>query len=282
MNRSSIEWTDFTWNPLRGCSRVSEGCRHCYAEMLAARFSGPGMPFRGFALMTPHGPHWTGKVKLIKEQLVVPLKMVRPRKIFVNSMSDLFHEALPVPDLERICRVMVAARWHTFQVLTKRAERMAEMLAGPLHFAADSRHIWWGTSVENRKVLHRIDSLRGAPVPNRFLSIEPLLEDLGDIDLAGIHWVIVGGESGSKSRPMEADWVRSIKRQCRDHGTRFFFKQWGGVHKKDNGNLLDGRRYLQLPPFVRHAVPTRKARTAMVHELEDSFSRKHQLVSISA
>jgi protein gp37 len=237
-DRSTIEWTDATWNPVRGCTKISPGCAHCYAETFAERFRGvPGHPYeQGFDL------------RLIPEKLAEPFKWASRRRVFVNSMSDLFHEGVPDEYILRVADVMKAANWHTFQVLTKRSERMAELLRTRLRFAAELPHIWWGVSVENRKHgLPRIDHLRTAPAVVRFLSVEPLLEDLGVIDLNGIHWVIVGGESGHGARPMHADWVRSVRDQCQAAGVKFFFKQWGGVRKGKTGRELDGRTYDDQP-----------------------------------
>ena len=194
-DNSKIEWTDATWNPVRGCSKVSPGCLHCYAETFAERFRGvPGHPFEfGFDL------------RLVPEKLGDPIRWSKPKKVFVNSMSDLFHEGVPDEYIEKVCRVMLAANWHTYQILTKRADRMAALLQGKLRKAAKAAHIWWGVSVENRNHgLPRIDKLRSAKAAVAFLSIEPLLEDLGKFDLRGIDWVIVGGESGAGARPMDA------------------------------------------------------------------------------
>jgi protein gp37 len=236
--KSSIEWTDATWNPVRGCTKVSPGCTHCYAETFAERFRGvKDHPFeQGFDL------------RLVPEKLDDPLKWRTPRRIFVNSMSDLFHDAIPDEYIMSVADVMVQAGWHTYQVLTKRSARMRDLLVTRLKFAADQPHIWWGVSVENRRHgLPRIGDLQVAPASFRFLSIEPLLEDLGLIDLSGIHWVIVGGESGFGARPMKREWVVSIRRQCRQHHIPFFFKQWGGTHKSRAGRLLDGRVYDEMP-----------------------------------
>lgn len=247
--KSSIEWTDATWNPVRGCTKVSPGCARCYAETFAERFRGvEGHPFeQGFDL------------RLVPEKLDAPIGWRTPRRIFVNSMSDLFHHAVPDDYIAAVAEVMARANWHTYQVLTKRSARMRELLQNQLSFAAGQRHIWWGVSVENRRHgLPRIDDLRESPVPLRFLSVEPLLEDLGQIDLRGIHWVIVGGESGFGAREMKREWVVSIRRQCRDHGIPFFFKQWGGVHKSRAGRLLDGRAYNEmpvLPAFGQRSCP---------------------------
>jgi protein gp37 len=226
---SSIEWTDATWNPVRGCIKISPGCKHCYAETFVERFRGvPGHPYeQGFDL------------KLVPHMLSEPLRWATPKTIFVNSMSDLFQKDIPHGFIEQVGRVMQMANWHTYQVLTKRAEHMRDMLNGALASAADLDHVWWGVSVEDRKYgLPRIDALREAPAALRFLSIEPLLEDLGEIDLRGIHWVIVGGESGLGARPMKEEWVTSIRKQCEAAGVPFFFKQWGGVRKSEAGRML--------------------------------------------
>ncbi len=237
-DNSKIEWTDATWNPVRGCTKISPGCKHCYAETFAERFRGvPGHPFEfGFDL------------RLVPEKLTDPLRWATPRMIFVNSMSDLFHQNVPDSYIETVARVMMQANWHTYQVLTKRADRMRDLLRGKLIEAAQQAHIWWGVSVENRKHgLPRVAALRDSPARVRFLSIEPLLEGLGRININGIHWVIVGGESGPGARPMSAEWVRGIKAQCEKAEVPFFFKQWGGVRKKETGRELDGRTYSQFP-----------------------------------
>jgi protein gp37 len=188
-------------------------------------------------------------IRLVPEKLNEPLKWRSPRRVFVNSMSDLFHEAVPDDYIASVVDVMVQADWHTFQVLTKRSRRMRDLLRTRLRFAAAKPHIWWGVSVENRKHgLPRIDHLRSTPAAVKFLSIEPLLEDLGTINLSRIDWVIVGGESGFGARPMLPQWVTSIRSQCREHGVPFFFKQWGGVRKKRTGRLLDGQTYDEMPP----------------------------------
>lgn len=239
---SKIEWTDATWNPIRGCTKISPGCAHCYAETFAERFRGvPGHPYeQGFDL------------RLMPEKLGEPLRWAKSKMVFVNSMSDLFHEGVADDYIEQVCRVMQQASWHTFQVLTKRSERMRAMLQSRLSFAARESHIWFGVSVENRKHgLPRIEHLRAAPAGLRMLSVEPLLEDLGPLDLSGIGWVILGGESGPGARPMEADWVRSIRDQCGAAGVSFFFKQWGGVRKSKSGRLLDGRTHDEAPERTR-------------------------------
>lgn len=239
-DKSKIEWTDATWNPVRGCTKISPGCKHCYAEVFAERFRGvPGHPYeQGFDL------------RLVPEKLEEPLKWKAPRLIFVNSMSDLFQVGVPDEYITKVAAVMDTAKWHTFQVLTKRAERMRCLLNTKLQFAAHSSHIWWGVSVEDRKHgVPRIGELRNANVTMRFLSVEPLLEDVGLLNLSGIHWVIVGGESGPGARPMRKEWVLSIKAQCRKERVPFFFKQWGGVRKAKNGRELNGRTYDQMPPL---------------------------------
>jgi len=235
---SHIEWTDATWNPVRGCTKISPGCKHCYAQTFAERFRGvKGHPYeQGFDL------------RLVPEKLNEPLTWRSPKRVFVNSMSDLFQIGVPEYYTEAVSRVMVSAGWHTFQVLTKRSERMRDQLQTRLRFATEKSNIWWGVSVEDRKHgLPRIEHLRAAPAVVRFLSIEPLLEDLGELDLSGIHWVIVGGESGPGARPMKKEWVLSIRNQCREQHVPFFFKQWGGVRKAKNGRLLEGRTYDAYP-----------------------------------
>lgn len=253
--RSEIEWTDATWNPTRGCTEISPGCARCYAKTFAERFRGvPAHPYeQGFDL------------KLVPEKLAEPLKWRTPKLVFVNSMSDLFHKDVPDSYVEAACRVMGAANWHTYQVLTKRAERMSELLAGRLRFAAELPNVWWGVSVENRRHgLPRVGHLRAAPAAVRFLSVEPLLEDLGPLDLTGIDWVIVGGESGRRPRPMEAAWVRSVREQCEAAGVKFFFKQWGGVNKKKAGRTLDGRTYDDMPDRVSLPVLGPAHRTELI------------------
>jgi protein gp37 len=256
---SKIEWTDATWNPMRGCTKISPGCLHCYAETFAERFRGvPGHPFEfGFDL------------RLVPEKLGDPIRWATSRMIFVNSMSDLFHEKVPDDYIVSVARVMVAANWHTYQILTKRADRMLSLLGGKLRFAAEQHHIWWGVSVENRKHgLPRIDRLRKSPATIRFLSIEPLLELLGPINLNGINWVIVGGESGPGARPMDASWVRNIRAQCRRAGVAFFFKQWGGVRKSETGRMLDGQTHDEFPERRQAPVPDLEFRRTALERLE--------------
>lgn len=249
--RSNIEWTNATWNPVRGCTKVSPGCKHCYAEAFAERFRGVrGHPYeQGFDL------------RPVPEKLTEPLFWSKPKLVFVNSMSDLFHEGISEQYIEAVARVMEAADWHTYQVLTKRSRRMRLLLDGELRFAARLDHIWWGVSVEDKRFgLPRVEDLRRAPAAVRFLSIEPLLEDLGEIDLEKIDWVIVGGESGPGARPMKPEWVESLLEQCRDAGIPFFFKQWGGPVRTKAGRRLHGRFYNQLPPRERRPVARRERR----------------------
>ena len=260
--RSTIEWTDATWNPIRGCTKISPGCAHCYAATFAERFRGvPGHPYeQGFDL------------RLVPEKLGEPLRWSKSRMIFVNSMSDLFHEDVPDDFILDVARVMEAATWHTFQVLTKRSQRLRDLLAGGLQFAAKLPHIWWGVSVENqRHGRPRIEDLRNAPAKVRFLSIEPLLEDLGTLDLGGISWVIVGGESGGGARIMEPEWVLSIRDQCKVAKIPFFFKQWGGRRKREAGRTLAGKTYDQIPERPNVNVPSSRARLTLVEELKPHF-----------
>jgi protein gp37 len=258
-DNSKIEWTDATWNPVRGCTKISPGCTHCYAETLAERFRGiPGHPFEfGFDL------------RLVPEKLAEPLRWQRPKMIFVNSMSDLCHKDVPDDYVRKVACVMQLANWHTYQILTKRSERLRDLLGTHIRFAASLPHIWWGVSVENRKHgVPRIEHLRSAPAAVRFLSIEPLLEDLGEINLTGINWVILGGESGPGARPMQKAWVVSIFRQCREAGVPFFFKQWGGVRKKETGRKLNGRTYDEFPARVQHSVNHSLDRLAAIASIQ--------------
>jgi protein gp37 len=249
--KSHIEWTDATWNPVRGCTKISPGCKHCYAETFAERFRG----------VLDHPYEQGFDLRLIPHKLVEPLLWPSPQMVFVNSMSDLFQPGVPDDYIVTVARIMARANWHTYQVLTKRADRLAELLDGKLRFAANLPHIWWGVSVENRAYgVPRIGQLRHAPARVRFLSVEPLLEDLGTLDLRDIHWVIVGGESGHGARPIDPAWVRAIMNQCRSAKISFFFKQWGGRQKSKAGRLLDKRTYDELPEVVRAPMPSRSER----------------------
>ena len=237
---SKIEWTDATWNPVTGCNKVSPGCKLCYAERLAKRLKATGMvKYRnGFA------------VTLHPDTLEVPLRWRKPRTIFVNSMSDLFHDQVPDQFVRDVFSAMELAHWHRYQVLTKRPERVAALnseLPWP-------EQIWLGVSVESDRYVHRIDLLRATGAATKFLSLEPLLGPLPELNLDGIDWVIVGGESGPGARPMEADWAREIRDQCRDAKIPFHFKQWGGVFKKRHGRLLDGELWDELPNFEKSPV----------------------------
>lgn len=233
---SSIEWTDSTWNPVTGCTKVSQGCKHCYAERMAIRLNAMG-----------NGRYCNGfKVTLHEDLITVPLKWKKPRLIFVNSMSDLFHEEIPLDFIDKVFGTMVQASHHVFQILTKRSSRLVDLsrvLPWP-------ENVWIGVSVENKDAMDRISDLRNVPAHIRFLSCEPLLGPLDDLFLGGIHWVIVGGESGPKARPMKGIWVNMIQRQCKEQDVAFFFKQWGGTRKRKNGRELDGRTYNELPQLA--------------------------------
>jgi protein gp37 len=237
--KSSIEWTESTWNPITGCTKVSDGCKNCYAERMAKRLKAMGQPnyINGF------------QVTLHEHVLEYPLKWKKPQTIFVNSMSDLFHEQVPESFIFRIFDVMKQAYWHQFQILTKRSVRLRELA----HKIDWPENVWIGVSVENEAVKSRIDDLRDVSAAIRFLSLEPLLTPLTHLDLRNIDWVIVGGESGPGSRQMEKEWVIQIKEQCFKQNTPFYFKQWGGVHKKKSGRLLEGRTWNEMPDkLVNH------------------------------
>lgn len=230
---SPIEWTDATWNPVTGCTKISPGCKHCYAERLANRLQAMGQAnYRnGF------------EVTLQPHMLEAPLRWKAPRRIFVNSMSDLFHADVPLAYIQEVFQVMGRAGWHQYQILTKRSERLVELN----HQLPWKPQIWIGVSVENAEYVHRIDHLRQTGACVKFLSVEPLVGALPKLRLAGIDWVIVGGESGPGARPMRPEWVADIRDQCQDAGVAFFFKQWGGVNKKKTGRLLEGRTWDQMP-----------------------------------
>lgn len=234
--QSHIEWTEMTWNPVTGCSKVSQGCKHCYAERMAKRLKAMGVERYSNEF----------KVTLHEDLLDKPLHWLKPRIVFVNSMSDLFHENVPLDFIQRVFDTMLQCQQHTFQVLTKRSERL-RLVADQLTWPAN---VWMGVSVEDEDVLHRIEDLAAIPAQIRFLSCEPLIGPLDNLPLENIHWVIVGGESGPGARPMKAEWVESILLQCRQHNVPFFFKQWGGVRKDLAGRLLHGRTYDELPNFA--------------------------------
>jgi protein gp37 len=286
--KTAIEWTDATWNPVTGCSRVSEGCRNCYAAALAPRLAAMGQD--GYTDLP-----WTKKnapknVMLHDARLATPLRWAKPQRIFVNSMSDLFHELVPFEFVDRVFAVMALAPRHTFQVLTKRPERMAAYLLerpsealvnqSAFEMARDGligkrvsrgwealewplRNVWLGTSVEDDRVRHRVDHLRRVPSTIRFLSCEPLIGPL-ELDLNGIHWVIVGGESGRGHRPIEAGWVRGIREQSAEAGAAFFFKQWGGAKPTSGGRELDGRTWDEMPATFSDNEEKRQVATSVI------------------
>jgi protein gp37 len=270
---SKIEWTDATWNPLRGCTKISPGCKHCYAETFAERFRGvAGHPYeQGFDL------------RLIPHKMSEPFQWSAPRTVFVNSMSDLFQPGVPDEYIEEVARVMMEANWHTYQVLTKRSDRLADLLSTKLRAAAECRHIWWGVSVEDKKYgLPRIAHLRSTPAAVKFLSIEPLLEDLGEFDISGIDWAIIGGESGHGARAMLLEWVDRVHGLCQSQNIPFFFKQWGGVQKSKAGRLLHGRTYDDMPGRAVAKMPARAERVSAATKFgnrKDTW-RPHDLISV--
>ena len=235
--RSAIEWTDSTWNPITGCTKVSRGCDNCYAERFAERFRGvDGHPFEmGFDLT------------LREERLGQPLRWRRPRQVFVNSMSDLFHKEVPWSFVDQVFDVMEQANWHVFQVLTKRSSLMRDYLRIRYRGSEAPSHIWCGVSVEDRTALIRVKHLQESPVALRFLSMEPLLDSVGDFDVSGISWIIVGGESGPGARPAELEWVCEVRDLCKDKNIPFFFKQWGGSRPKSGGRQLEGTEHNGMP-----------------------------------
>lgn len=243
---SDIEWTDATWNPVAGCSMVSPGCTNCYAMRMAARLAAMGnRKYRGTTRKSGKRAVWSGRVVLDHASLSAPLDWRKPRRIFVNSMSDLFQDEVTPEFVASVWQVMEQAHWHEFQILTKRPKRMLRLLSSAKFKTLPN--VWLGTSVENSKVADRINVLRNVPAVVRFVSFEPLLGPIGDVDLQGIHWAIVGGESGPKSRRIEHAWVSQLKRACEIHKTAFFFKQWGGVNKKASGRTFDGRTWDEYP-----------------------------------
>jgi protein gp37 len=243
---TSIEWTDATWNPVAGCTVLTAGCTNCYAMRMAARLDAMGVAkYRGLTRKSGKRAVWTGTIRVDEASLNVPKSWSKPRKVFVNSMSDLFHEDVPVKFIAKVWAVMKDTPRHTYQILTKRPERMSEVLAAaPFEILPN---VWLGTSVEDGRVLHRLDAIRRVPAAIRFVSLEPLIGSVAAGDLSGIHWAIVGGESGPRAREMKASWVDEIEAMCRQSGTAFFFKQWGGKNKKAAGRLLNGRTYDNMP-----------------------------------
>jgi protein gp37 len=236
---SAIEWTESTWNPVTGCTKISPGCRHCYAERMARRLQAMGQPnySNGFDLT------------LHEKVLELPLKWKRPQTIFVNSMSDLFHENVPVKFIQKVFHVMEQAHWHCFQILTKRSDRLLKL--SPL--LSWKPNIWMGVSVENQEYAFRIDHLRKVGARIKFISFEPLLGSIHNLNLKRMDWVIVGGESGCQARPMDASWVVDIRNQCQGMKVPFFFKQWGGPNRKKAGRKLEGRTWDQIPATVNIA-----------------------------
>jgi len=233
---SAIEWTESTWNPVTGCTKISEGCNHCYAERMSRRLKAMGSPnYKNGFKLTTH-----------KDSLELPLSWKKPRIIFVNSMSDLFHKDVPTPFIQKVFEVMGKASWHKFQILTKRSERLA-CINKDLNWADN---ILMGVTIENSKHLNRLTHLRGTGAKTKFLSLEPLLGPLPRLNLKGINWVIVGGESGPGARPMQPEWVTGIRDICLKSSVPFFFKQWGGVNKKKAGRSLDGKTYNQKPKVL--------------------------------
>ena len=234
---TGIEWTDATWNPVAGCTKVSRGCDHCYAERIAERFRGVSKhPFE-------HGFDLTFRPHKLRE----PLGWRSPRRVFVNSMSDLFHKEIPASFIDAVFDTMEAAHWHVFQVLTKRSSLLRRYVSRRYVGKRVPAHIWLGVSIEDRQSLVRLTHLKQTNATLRFVSFEPLLEDLGMLDLNGVHWAIAGGESGASARPIRPEWVRSLRDQCRHQNVAFFFKQWGGRTPKARGNRLDGRHWYEYP-----------------------------------
>ncbi len=246
MAASDIEWTEATWNPIAGCKVLSPGCTNCYAMRMAARLQAMGMAkYAGTTRKSGKRHIWTGRVNTDKAALAAPLNWKKPQRIFVNSMSDLFQDKADEAFIRQVWRVMEQARWHSFQVLTKRPERMLEILSKPEFPTLPN--VWLGTSVESEDYLDRIDILRRVPARIRFISFEPLLGPITDPDLSDIHWAILGGESGPRARPIEACWVEQLHEACERQGTTFFFKQWGGKRKKKAGRTFKNRTWDDYP-----------------------------------
>jgi protein gp37 len=247
---TDIEWTEATWNPIAGCRIVSPGCTNCYAMRMAARLQAMGMvKYAGTTRKSGKRHVWTGKVNIDRNALSAPLAWKRPQRIFVNSMSDLFQDKADEKFIRQVWEVMARAHWHSFQILTKRPEHMLNVLSNPEFPSLPN--VWLGTSVESEDYVHRIDVLRQVPARVRFISFEPLLAPIRDPNLAGIHWAIVGGESGPCARPMQAQWVEDLCDSCERQRVAFFFKQWGGTRKKKTGRLLQGKTWDEYPGAVR-------------------------------
>jgi protein gp37 len=246
MADTSIEWTDATWNPVAGCTILTAGCTNCYAMRMAARLEAMGTEkYRGLTRKTGGRAKWTGKIALDRKALLIPETWSKSRRVFVNSMSDLFHPDVPADFIADVWAVMAATPRHTYQILTKRPDRMAEIVPA----LAKIPNVWLGTSVEDDRVMHRVDELRKVPAFVRFISFEPLIGSVATADLTDIHWAIVGGESGPGARYMDPAWVEEIETLCRRADTAFFFKQWGGKNKKAAGRMLNGRTYDEMPAF---------------------------------
>ncbi len=244
MASSTIEWTEATWNPVAGCTILSPGCTNCYAMRMAARLEAMGTTkYDGLTRKSGGRAKWTGAVTLDRDALGAPATWRKPRMIFVNSMSDLFQDAVPATFVAEVWKAMADTPQHTFQILTKRADRMADLTRS----MPALRNVWLGVSVENGAYFERLDHLRRTPAAVRFVSLEPLLGSVASVDLTSIDWAIVGGVSGPKARPMKEEWVREIRAACAKYGTAFFFKQWGGKNKKRHGRTLDGRTYDEFP-----------------------------------
>jgi protein gp37 len=247
MAETSIEWTDATWNPVAGCSIMTAGCTNCYAMKMAARLEAMGVEkYKGLTRRSGNRHVWSGQLRLDEAALEIPARWKKPKRVFVNSMSDLFHEDVPTDFIARIWRAMAAAPQHTFQILTKRPDRMARVLRNDALFES-LVNVWLGTSVEDSRTLARLDELRRTPAAIRFVSFEPLLGSVCAADLNGIDWAIVGGESGPRARPMKVEWLNEIHSMCERAGTAFFFKQWGGRNKRASGRSYRGRTWDDLP-----------------------------------
>lgn len=243
---SEIEWTDATWNPIAGCTMLSPGCTNCYAMRMAARLQAMDHPaYRGVTRKSGGRPIWTGRINLNEKALTAPLTWRTPKKVFVNSMSDLFQDDVPTELVANVWDVMATAHWHVFQVLTKRPDNMLKVVKDAR--LAVLPNVWLGTSVESLKYSARISILRRVPAAIRFISFEPLIGPIGKVNLKGIHWAIVGGESGPKARPMDKEWVEEIRMQCASQDVAFFFKQWGGTNKKSTGRIYRGRTWDAFP-----------------------------------